>query len=456
MRNLLIIGAGRSATSLIDYLLEKSDTENLHITIGDLSAELAKQKTKGHHNAHAIAFDIFNEAQRHEEIQKADIVISMLPAHLHYEVAKDCITYRKHMVTASYISPAMAELDEKVRQAGLVFMNECGLDPGIDHMSAMKVIDEIRAKGGKMLLFESFCGGLVAPESDNNLWNYKFTWNPRNVVLAGQGGAAKFIHEGNYKYIPYNKLFRRTEFMDVEGYGRFEGYANRDSLKYRSIYGLDDVHTLYRGTLRRVGFSRAWNMFVTLGMTDDTYVMENSDTMSYREFTNSFLPYHPTDSVELKLRHILKIDQDDILWEKLLELDVFNPNKKIGLHNATPAQILEKILSDKWTLAPDDKDMIVMYHKFGYELNGKKEQIDSTMVCIGQDQTYTAMAKTVGLPVAIAALKILNGQINTPGVQLPITKEVYGPILNELETYGIVFNEKQVPYQGYNPLNVAS
>ncbi|MFP9118872.1 saccharopine dehydrogenase family protein [Flavobacterium sp. RNTU_13] len=456
MRNLLIIGAGRSATSLIDYLLEKSDTENLHITIGDLSAELAKQKTKGHHNARAIAFDIFNEAQRHEEIQKADIVISMLPAHLHYEVAKDCITYRKHMVTASYISPAMAELDEKVRQAGLVFMNECGLDPGIDHMSAMKVIDEIRAKGGKMLLFESFCGGLVAPESDNNLWNYKFTWNPRNVVLAGQGGAAKFIHEGNYKYIPYNKLFRRTEFMDVEGYGRFEGYANRDSLKYRSIYGLDDVHTLYRGTLRRVGFSRAWNMFVTLGMTDDTYVMENSDTMSYREFTNSFLPYHPTDSVELKLRHILKIDQDDILWEKLLELDVFNPNKKIGLHNATPAQILEKILSDKWTLAPDDKDMIVMYHKFGYELNGKKEQIDSTMVCIGQDQTYTAMAKTVGLPVAIAALKILNGQINTPGVQLPITKEVYSPILNELETYGIVFNEKQVPYQGYNPLNVAS
>jgi saccharopine dehydrogenase-like NADP-dependent oxidoreductase len=307
-----------------------------------------------------------------------------------------------------------------------------------------------------MVLFESFCGGLVAPESDNNLWNYKFTWNPRNVVLAGQGGAAKFIQEGNYKYIPYNKLFRRTEFMEVEGFGRFEGYANRDSLKYRSVYGLDNVLTLYRGTLRRVGFSRAWNIFVTLGMTDDTYTIENSETMSYREFTNSFLPYHPTDSVELKLRHILKIDQDDILWDKLLELDLFNPNKKIGLRNATPAQILEKILSDKWTLSPDDKDMIVMYHKFGYELNGKTEQVDSTMVCIGENQTYTAMAKTVGLPVAIAALKILNGVINTPGVQLPITKEVYGPILQELETYGIVFKEKHVPYQGYNPMSVAS
>ncbi|MFP9114063.1 saccharopine dehydrogenase family protein [Flavobacterium sp. RHBU_3] len=456
MRNILIIGAGRSATSLIDYLLDKSEPENLHITIGDLSAELAERKTKGHPRATAIAFDIFNETQRHTQIKKADIVISMLPAHLHYEVAKDCITYKKHMVTASYISPAMAELDERVKDAGLVFMNECGLDPGIDHMSAMKIIDEIRDKGGRIMLFESFCGGLVAPESDNNLWNYKFTWNPRNVVLAGQGGAAKFIQEGTYKYIPYNKLFRRTEFMDVEGYGRFEGYANRDSLKYRSVYGLDDVLTLYRGTLRRVGFSRAWNMFVTLGMTEDTYIMENSDKMSYREFTNSFLPYHPTDSVELKLRHILKIDQDDILWEKLLELDLFNPNKKVELHNATPAQILEKILSDKWTLSPDDKDMIVMYHKFGYEINGKKEQIDSTMVCIGQDQTYTAMAKTVGLPVAIAALKILNGVISTPGVQLPINREVYEPILKELETYGIVFHEKQVPYQGYNPFNVAS
>jgi saccharopine dehydrogenase-like NADP-dependent oxidoreductase len=380
----------------------------------------------------------------------------MLPAHLHYEVAKDCIVYKKHMVTASYISPAMLDLDAQVRQNNLVFMNEIGLDPGIDHMSAMKVIDEIRDQGGKIILFESFCGGLVAPESDNNLWNYKFTWNPRNVVLAGQGGTAKFIQEGTYKYIPYNKLFRRTEFMEVEGYGRFEGYANRDSLKYRSVYGLDTALTLYRGTLRRVGFSRAWNMFIQLGMTDDSYIMENSERMTYREFTNSFLPYHPTDSVELKLRHILKIDQDDIQWDKLVELDLFNPKKIVGLKDATPAQILEKILSDSWSLSPDDKDMIVMYHKFGYELNGEKKQIDSTMVCIGNDQTYTAMAKTVGLPVAMATLQILNGKITTPGVQLPLNREVYLPILKELEEFGVVFNEKHLPYEGYNPDNVAS
>ena len=451
MRNILIIGAGRSASSLIKYLLNKSTQENLQITIGDLSLELAEKKTNNHPNAKAIALDIHNIEQRQAEIQKADIVISMLPAHMHIEVAKDCVIFKKNMVTASYISDAMQALDAEAKANNLIFMNEIGLDPGIDHMSAMKVINEIKDKGGKMLLFESFCGGLVAPESDNNLWNYKFTWAPRNVVLAGQGGAAKFIQEGRYKYIPYNKLFRRTEFLHIEGYGKFEGYSNRDSLKYKSVYGLDDVLTLYRGTIRRVGFSKAWNMFVQLGMTDDSYAMENSETMSHREFINSFLPYSATDSAEIKTRMQLGIEQDDIMWEKLLELDLFNSNKIVGLKNASPAQILEKILTDSWTLQPDDKDMIVMYHKFGYELNGVEKQIDSKMVCIGDDQTYTAMAKTVGLPVAMAALQILNGKIKTPGVQLPINKEVYEPILKELEEFGVVFNEIEMPYVGYNP-----
>ena len=451
MRTILIIGAGRSASSLIQYLLNKSVTENLHLVIGDLSLDLAQKKTNNHPNATAIALDIFDENQRKKAIQIADIIISMLPAHLHIEIAKDCVIYKKHLVTASYVSDAMKELDAAAKENNLIFMNEIGLDPGVDHMSAMKVIDEIKDKGGKMLLFESFCGGLVAPESDTNLWNYKFTWNPRNVVLAGQGGAAKFIQEGKYKYIPYSKLFRRTEFLEVEGYGRFEAYANRDSLKYRSVYGLDDALTCYRGTIRRVGYSRAWDILVQLGMTDDSYTIDNSEEMTYREFTNSFLPYHPTDTVEIKLRHAQKIDQDDIIWDKLVEIDLFNPNKKVGLVKATPAQILEKILAEKWALEPNDKDMIVMYHKFGYELNGTKRQIDSKMVCIGDDQTYTAMAKTVGLPVAMAAIQILNGKITTPGVQLPTRKEVYLPILKELEDFGVIFNEYEMPYVGYNP-----
>lgn len=454
MKNILIIGAGRSASSLIKYLLDKSEAEKLQLTIADLSEELANKKANGHPNATILVLDVFDEIARRNAIQQADIVVSMLPAHLHIEVAKDCIFFKKHMVTASYVSPAMQELDEEAKANNLILMNEIGLDPGIDHMSAMKVLDEIRAKGGNIILFESFCGGLVAPESDTNMWNYKFTWNPRNVVLAGQGGAAKFIQEGTYKYIPYSKLFRRTEFLEVEGFGRFEAYANRDSLKYRSVYGLDNALTCYRGTIRRVGYSRAWDILVQLGMTDDTYTMDDSEHMTYREFTNSFLPYHPTDTVEIKLRHAQKIDQDDIIWDKLVELDLFRSDKIVGLKNATPAQILEKILTEKWTLQPHDRDMIVMYHKFGYELNGEHKQIDATMVCIGDDQIYTAMSKTVGLPVAIATLKILKGEITTPGVQLPISKEVYEPILEELESYGVVFKEIEVPYLGYNPLNV--
>lgn len=453
MRKILIIGAGRSASSLIKYLLDKSEAENLLLTIADLSEALANKKTGNHKNARAISFDVCNDDQRKKEIQQADIVISMLPAHLHVEVAKDCVFYKKNMITASYISEEMKSLDFQAKENQIVLMNEIGLDPGIDHMSAMKIMDEIKRKGGKIILFESFCGGLVAPESDTNLWNYKFTWNPRNVVLAGQGGAAKFIQEGTYKYIPYHKLFRRTEFLEVEGFGRFEAYANRDSLKYREIYGLEAIDTCYRGTIRRVGFSKAWDVFVQLGMTDDTYIIDDSEHMSNRDFVNLFLPYHPTDSVEIKFRHQLKIDQDDVIWDKLLELDLFSKSVVTGLKNATPAQMLEKILSYKWTLQPEDKDMIVMYHKIGYEINGEQKQIDSTMVCLGDDQTYTAMAKTVGLPVAIATLKILNGEIQTTGVQLPTAKEVYLPILEELEQYGVVFKEFDVPYFGYDYYN---
>jgi saccharopine dehydrogenase-like NADP-dependent oxidoreductase len=443
MRKILVIGSGKSTSYLIKYLLDKSVEEGLHIIVGDINSTNAKKLIGDHENANAITLDVFDKSSRQAAIENADIVVSMLPARFHLEVAKDCVAFGKNMVTASYVSEDMQKLNKVVTDKGLVFMNEIGVDPGIDHMSAMKVIDYIRDKGGKIVLFESFTGGLVAPESDNNLWNYKFTWNPRNVVVAGQGSAAKFLQEDAYKYIPYNRLFRRTEFLEIEGYGRFEAYANRDSLKYQSIYDLDNVKTLYRGTIRRVGFSRAWNIFVQLGMTDDSYTIEGSENMSYRDFVNSFLPYSPTDSVELKFRHALKVDQDDIVWDKLEEVDIFNKTKMVEIKNASPAEILQKILMDSWALEKDDKDMIVMYHKFGYELNGEMYQIDST-----------AMAKTVGLPVAIATMAILNEKITTPGVQIPISKEVYEPILKELEGFGIQFTEKEVPYLGYNPLNV--
>jgi len=451
MKNILLLGAGLSASSLIRYLIQNAEKENWHLKIVDQDKAALEKKINGSKHADAMVFNALDPKERQPEIEKADIVISMLPARFHPDVAEDCIHFKKNLITPSYISPQMKELDAKAKEAGIIIMNEIGVDPGIDHMSAMRVIDNIRDEGGEMHIFESFTGGLVAPESDDNPWNYKFTWNPRNVVLAGQGSAAQFIQEGRYKYVPYNKLFRRTEIIEMEDYGTFEGYANRNSLNYRSVYGLEEIPTIYRGTLRRKGFSRAWDTFVQLGATDDTYKLQGSEDMTPREFINSFLPYNHNDSVELKLRHYLKIDLDDSLWDKLVWLGIFDDSTKIGIKNASPAQMLQDILVKKWELKPDDKDMIAMYHKFVYLLNEEYKEITSEMVFIGEDQTYTAMSETVGYPLGICVKMILSGDIELKGVRVPIDKEVYNPILDEMEEHGIVFKEKQVdPPRLYN------
>lgn len=443
MKKILLIGAGRSTSSLVQYLLFNAENENWFVTIADQSKEIASEAANNHKYAKAIAFEVNNDEERERLIDEADLVISMLPASMHMAVANDCIKFKKHMATASYISKEMKALDEKAKTAGIVMMNEIGVDPGIDHLSAMRVINDIREKGGTLEAFETFTGGLIAPESDNNPWNYKFTWNPRNVVLAGQG-VCKFIQNKQYKYIPYHKLFRRTEIINIEGYGKFEGYANRDSLQYRGIYGLEDIPTMYRGTLRKPGFCKAWHYFVKMGVTDDTYVLEDSENMTNRQFINSFLPYNLGDSVELKFKHYLNIRQDDIeIFEKFVWLGIFEETK-IGLKNATPAQILQHILEQKWSLDDDDKDMIVMWHRFRYKINGEDKEMHSSMVVKGDDLKYTAMAKTVGLPLAISVKMILNGTISTPGVHVPIVKEIYNPILDELENYGINFIEKEV------------
>lgn len=443
MKNILIIGAGRSSSSLIKYLLDHSDDEGWKIHVGDTDVNLAKQKTGGHKNARAFEFNAMDEVARKKEIAAADIVVSMLPAMMHYNVVKDCVDLKKNVLTPSYVSNEIKGLHDEAVKNGVIILNELGVDPGIDHMSSKRVLDHIHEMGGKMLIFESFTGGLVAPESDNNPWNYKFTWNPRNVVVAGQGGAAKFIHAGQYKYIPYHKLFRRTEIIKIDEYGKFEGYANRDSLYYRDLYDLHDIPTFYRGTLRRVGFCRAWDLFVQLGCTDDSYVIENSENMTHREFMNTFLAYHPHDSVELKLRYYLKIEQDDQIMEKLEWLGMFE-HTKITLKRATPAQILQHILEKKWHLAANDKDMIVMWHKLTFKIKDEVREISSSMVVKGIDQTFTAMSNTVGLPLAISTKLVLNGEIKLKGVQWPIQKEIYVPVLNELEKFGIKFIEKEV------------
>ena len=447
MRNILIIGAGKSTPYIVKYLTHKSSKENLFLTIGDIDINNAKKLSAGSTNIRAIKFDILNKKNSSEQIFQSDIVISMLPARFHLLVARECLKYKKSLLTASYISDQMNELDHEVKRLGIIFMNEIGVDPGIDHMSAMKIIDKIKDEGNELVMFKSYTGGLIAPESDNNLWNYKFTWNPRNVVLAGQGGDAIFIERDKQKQIPYSKLFKNTEPLKIDGYGNFEAYPNRDSLKYRSIYKLDNISTILRGTIRRPGFSNAWNVFVSLGMTDDSYSIQNSHMMSYSNYVDYFLSSNSIKSIESRIKNKLGINETNVIWHKLLELDIFSSTKKIPLKNATPAQILEYILLQSWQLEKNDKDMVVMYHKFGYKKNKKNYQIDSTMVSIGEDETYTAMAKTVGLPLAIATLGILNKKIKSTGVQLPVSKEIYIPILKELEEYNIKFKEKPVPFK---------
>lgn len=444
MKKIFLIGAGKSASTLIDYLLKNAEANQWKLIVADMDFDLAKSKITNAHGE-AVQLDISNQELLEKYISDASIVISMLPAFMHTNVAHLCLKYKKSMVTASYVSDAMQSLNNEVKEAGIIFLNEIGLDPGIDHMSTMQLLDELRNKGAYITGYESFCGGLLAPESEDNPWKYKFTWNPRNVVMAASGGAVKFLHGGKYKYIPYHKVFRRTEVIDIEGLGEYEGYANRDSLKYLQAYGLEGVQTMYRGTLRRVGFSKSWDVFVQLGATDDTYIIEGSDKMTHRDFINSFLLYHPTDSVETKLCMFLKLDIDSDEMRKLTWLGMFS-NEPIGLNKpSTPAQILQHILEKKWTLQKEDKDMIVMWHKINYVENGLNEELHSTLVVKGDDHIHTAMAKTVGLPLAIAVKLILNGKIKDTGVHIPTIKSIYEPVLEELKLNGIECKEKILP-----------
>jgi saccharopine dehydrogenase-like NADP-dependent oxidoreductase len=450
-KQIILIGAGLSTQSLVPYLKSKLDEYDWNLNVLDRNAATARQRL-GVTNSRCKAgeLDITDNTALDAALSKAHLVISMVPAHMHLNVAKACIKHKAHLVTASYLTPEMRVLDKEARANGLVFLNECGLDPGIDHMSAARLLDGIRGEGGEIVLFESFTGGLLSPDSEgDNPWRYKFTWNPRNVVLAGQGGAVKFIQEGKYKYIPTHMVFRRTEVMNVEGYGRFEGLANRDSLKYRKAYNLEDASTLYRGTLRRPGFARAWDSFVKLGMTDDSYSIENTDTMSFREFTNLFLAYNPHDSVELKLKYYLGIPQDSDIFTKLEWVGLFS-NQVFPFSSGTPAQCLEYILKQVWTLSEDDRDLIVMYHKIGWKNGDQFGMIESSMGVEGKSASQTAMASTVGLPLGIATKLILTGKSTDTGVQMPITAQWYNPILDELANdFGVNFHEKAIPYKGY-------
>ncbi|HHO55372.1 MAG TPA: saccharopine dehydrogenase [Trueperaceae bacterium] len=434
MKKILILGAGRSSSSAIRYLAINAASENWQISVADLDINLAKKQISGLDNCIAKELDISDTESLNLEISAHDIIISMLPAKFNFELIKTCISYKKNVLTPSYQTDEIFSLDSFAKENNVLVLNEMGLDPGIDHMSAMQILDNLRAKGALVKSFKSYTGGLVAPESDNNPWGYKFTWNPRNVILAGQGGAAKYLEDNQEKYIPYHKLFSRLEPIQVANTS-YEGYANRNSLNYQNIYGLNNIQTLVRGTLRKKGFSAAWDCLVQLGMTDNSYTV-NAKTL--QEFTASFLPASDL-SVKENLANYLKIDNKVI--EKLAWLGLFE-DIEIKQKNISPAKILQNLLEEKWALAKEDKDMIVMWHEMKYSLDAQEYRLESSLIVIGDDNVQTAMAKTVGYPIAIATKLILQGKLNITGVKLPVTKDIYQPILEELKDFGIEFEEK--------------
>lgn len=443
MRNILIIGAGRSATACIKYVLERAKEYNWFVTVADADPAMAEAKVNNHPNGRGTWLDVAKTNDRRELIGRADVIVSLLPAHLHIEVAQDCITLKKHLITASYVSSSLYSMTEEARSRQILIMGEMGLDPGIDHMSAMQKIDQIKREGGKITAFRSYTGGLVAPESDDNPWHYKISWSPRNVVLAGQG-TAQFLENNKFKYIPYNRLFKEYRLIDVPGYGTYEVYANRDSLLYRDVYGLSGIPNILRGTIRARGFCDAWNALIKIGLTDSSFPIIDSDKITFHELMEAYLSPNDQDagSVKDRIATLLGESPNSPVMKKLDWLGLFR-KKKIKLPNATPSLILEQLLVDRWALKPHDKDMVIMQHEFEYEKSGKKHYLSSTLVMKGDNAEDTAMSKLVGLPLGIFVKLVMQGRITSTGVNIPVMPEVYEPVMEELATFGVRFEERE-------------
>ncbi len=498
MKKVLLFGAGKSATVLIDYLLENAGRERWKVTVADADLNLALSKTGNSPFAEAISFDIHDAAERNTHIKKADIVISLLPPSLHIKVARDCIKHGKHLLTASYIDEEIRRLQPEIEQSKALFLYEMGLDPGIDHMSAMQIIDGIHAKGGKIVSFKSHCGGLVAPESDDNPWRYKISWNPRNIVLAGKAGA-HFRENGKEVRVQYEELFNTERIVDIPGLGLLCWYPNRDSLNYTSLYGLENTPTFIRTTLRHADFIFGWKNIIELKLTDETVqyntegkslcdafkehmtqhgfdkwleeklekrfastrsMMENlmklvnAETEAEREgleMPDSFMAADEDGNIEEVAINDVKdkaaaylahnMHQANLTLKQLFFLGLDDRDTILDKAKSSAADILQFALEKKLALRPYDKDMIVMLHEIEYELDGKKTAVSSSLIVKGENNIRTAMAKTVGLPLGIAVKSILNGTIQLTGLHLPVSKEIYEPVLKELKQHEVFFNE---------------
>ena len=442
MNQILVFGAGKSATVLINYLLANAKDGNWKLTLADANLQLALEKINNSPFGSAVSFDITDETKRRYYISNSDIVISMLPPGLHNKVAKDCLGFSKHLLTASYVDDEMRSMEPEIDRQQVLFLCEMGLDPGIDHMSAMKLIDYINSKGGQINSFKSHCGGLVAPESDNNPWHYKISWNPRNIVMAGKAGAVYKL-DGKIINQPYSSLFDKNDKVNIPGLGTLAYYPNRDSLSYIPLYNLESASTFLRTTLRDPDFCTAWNYIIKACLTEE----EVDDHLAAKEYSfHEWLDQciaSGTGAINFEdfMDKYVRVDEKAKVKEMFGWLGLFDETK-IPDHAQSPADVLQYAMENKLSLLPKDKDMIVMLHEFDYDVDGRRAAINSSLVVKGENSVNTAMAKTVGLPLGIAAKLILNGTIKSRGLRIPVTKDIYEPVLKELEQYDIKFNEE--------------
>lgn len=435
MDKIVVLGAGKSSGILLEHLARQTANTPFRLFVADADPQNLEKRVLYLSQVETFCGNLSDPVVLRNLLHDAKAVVSLLPPSMHLTVALCCLDLGVHMFTASYTSAEIKALHVQALSKGILILMECGLDPGLDHMSAMRMIDKLKNEGAQITGFRSFCGGLVAPVSDNNPWGYKITWNPRNVVLAGQG-TAQYLDGGEIKYIPYHQLFKRIQPLTFEGYGEYEAYANRDSISYINLYGLQSASVFLRGTIRKKGFCNAWHQLIQLGLTDDTVQLPRASSMTVQQWVEKFVP------ASQSITDYLGLSPQSEEWTKLNWLGITGQDTPFQRETGTSAEFLQALLEQKWALSTGDRDLVLMQHQVDVKGDdGNSKTIYSTLVLEGQDETRTAMAKTVGLPLAVALLQFLQGNIKIKGVQVPVTEEIYLPILEEVQKEGIIFRE---------------
>jgi len=437
MKKVCLLGAGLVAGPLIEYLLGYDDIE---LRVADIDLERARSLVKGHPRGRVYQLDLQDRQALASLLAEAMVVISMVPYTFHPYVAEICLELKKHLVTASYVSPAMEALDEKAREKGLIFLNELGLDPGIDHMEAMRLIEEAHRAGGRVVSFISYCGGLPAPEARDNPFGYKFSWSPRGVLLAGRN-EARYLQDGKEVVVPAEELFNHYKFIEIPGLGMFEGYPNRNSVSYTETYGIPEAATMLRGTLRYPGWCLKLKKIGELGLLDITEREWMAE--SYSGFLKEYLGLGETTELRKAVAARLKLEADSEVIESLDWLGLFS-DRRLPSRRISPLDLLVALMVDKLKYREGERDMTVLQHEIVAEYPGRgREKITSTLIDFGQPRGHTSMSRTVGLPVALGVKLILEGRIHRTGVLRPTRAEIYQPILDELQSLGLAFKEER-------------